>query len=118
MGRPTAVGTSPFFSESATLLWYPNMAATQTPFPGEDLSDEVRLTVERDPGDVVRCTRVHDNYYRCNWWRSVFVDSYDNPGMKGAQLGTTYRVSRSAYLKVTRGESAKLKIVEVALRRS
>jgi hypothetical protein len=89
------------------------MAAPMTPFAGEDLSDEIRLTVDRESGDVVRCTRVHDAYYRCNWWRSQFVESYDNPGMKGSQLGTTYRVSKSAYLKVTRGEPSGLKIVEI-----
>lgn len=94
------------------------MAAALNTFPGDDLSDQIRLAVDRDPGDVVRCTRVHDNYYRCNWWRSVFVDSYDNPGMKGAQLSTTYRVSRSAYLKVTRAAGESLKISEVVGRRA
>ncbi len=88
------------------------MAAATTPFTGEDLSDEVRLAVAREPGDVVRCTRVSDSHYRCNWWRSVFVDSFDNPGMKGTQIGTTYRVSRSAYLKVTRTKDTGLKIAE------
>lgn len=93
------------------------MASPPVTFPGEDLSDELRLTVARDPGDVVRCTRVNDNHYRCNWWQSVFVDVYDNPGMKGGQLSTTYRVRQSAFLKVTKSASA-LNIVEVSRRTS
>lgn len=86
------------------------MPATHDPFTGEDLSDEIRLAVAREPGDVVRCTRVSNSHYRCNWWRSVFVNSFDNPGMKGTQIGTTYRVSRSAYLKVTRNPNAGLTV--------
>lgn len=70
--------------------------------PGEDLSHEVCLAVAREPGDIVRCTRVGERNYRCNWWRSVFVDSFDQPGTKGGQLGTTYRVARSAFLEVVR----------------
>jgi hypothetical protein len=89
------------------------MAATQAPFPGEDLSDEVRLTVERGPGEIVRCTRVRENHYRCNWWRSVSIDTFDNPAMNGAQIGTTYRVCRSAYLKVTRDDQSAIRIDEV-----
>lgn len=94
------------------------MALAPIAFPGEDLSDEIRLSVDREPGDVVRCTRVHDNYYRCNWWRSVSVESYDNPCMRGSQLGTTFRVSRSAYLKVTRNAKESLRITEVCPRNS
>lgn len=78
--------------------------AGRDPSPG-DLSDEIRATVDRQPGDIVRCTRVGDRIYRCNWWRSILVDSFDNPGMKGGQIGTTYRVDRSSFLEVTRGTS-------------
>lgn len=67
-----------------------------------DLSREVCETIDRTPGDVVRCTHIHGRFYRCNWWRSVFVETFNNPGWKGGQLGTTYRVAKSAFLEVTR----------------
>ncbi len=34
----------------------------------EDLSAKIVESVERRPGDVVRCTRVIGDQYRCNWW--------------------------------------------------
>ncbi len=64
---------------------------------GEDLSARICVTVDREPGDVVRCTRVGQRNYRCNWWHSVFVAGFDNPGMKGGQLSTTYRVRKSCF---------------------
>lgn len=67
-----------------------------------DLSRDVCDTIAREPGDVVRCTHIHGRFYRCNWWRSVFVDTFINPGWKGGQLGTTYRVTKSSFLEVTR----------------
>jgi hypothetical protein len=33
-----------------------------------DLSKEIERAVDRQPQDQVRCVRVFDNFYRCNWW--------------------------------------------------
>ena len=33
-----------------------------------DLSGEIERTVAREPQDRVRCVRVYDDHYRCNWW--------------------------------------------------
>lgn len=33
-----------------------------------DLSKEIERAVDRQPLDQVRCVRVFDNFYRCNWW--------------------------------------------------
>jgi len=65
--------------------------------PPEDLSAEVARAVERQPGEVVRCTRVGDSNYRCNWWAASATDGYDNPGMSGLVV-TTHRVRRSHFL--------------------
>ena len=33
-----------------------------------DLSEEISQTVEKQPSDRVRCTRISVDTYRCNWW--------------------------------------------------
>jgi hypothetical protein len=68
---------------------------------GEDLSDEICRSVEKHPGDLVRCTRVSVDGYRCNWWAPQATGGYDNPGMTGL-LVTTHRVRRSRFLRVTK----------------
>ncbi|CAA9566591.1 MAG: hypothetical protein AVDCRST_MAG88-1949, partial [uncultured Thermomicrobiales bacterium] len=52
----------------------------------EDLSARVARAVERLPGDTVRCTRVGDDRYRCNWWSALSTGTYDNPGMSGLMV--------------------------------
>jgi hypothetical protein len=76
-----------------------------------DLSARICAFVDREPGDVVRCTRVGERNYRCNWWQSVFVSSLDNPGMKGGQLSTTYRVRKSSFFDA-REENGTLQLSE------
>jgi hypothetical protein len=87
--------------------------ATRGGYP-EDLSDAIRLAVPRLGGDVVRCTRIGPRHYRCNWWQSVSTAEYDNPAMKGGQIGTTYRVRRSAFLAADRGNDGALRFHEIA----
>lgn len=79
----------------------PNSAkADGTP---EDLSDEIASTVDRWPGDQVRCTHISGSHYRCNWWS---VD----PGMDVGRHGlpilaiTTHKVRRSQFLRVERAQ--------------
>lgn len=76
----------------------------------EDLSDEIARTVERRPGDQVRCVRVYGRRYRCNWWSAVSSADYDNPSMKGGQLGTAHTIRKSQFLEVTRDGAAGLSI--------
>ena len=80
----------------------------------EDLSDELSRSVEKDPGDQVKCTLVGNGNYRCNWWAPQATRGYDNPGMHGL-LVTTHRVRRSRLLRVRR-DGGRLVIEEVALR--
>ncbi len=75
----------------------------------EDLSAEIAATVERRPGDVVKCTKVGGDRYRCNWWAAEATAGYDNPGM-GGLLVTTHRVRQSQFLHVTRSKSGGLVI--------
>jgi hypothetical protein len=71
----------------------------------EDLSREIAGSVARRPGDLVRCSRVSGSHYRCNWWAVQSTSDYDNPSMRGGQLGTTHRVRKSQFLDVTRTAS-------------
>lgn len=66
----------------------------------QDLSARVAAVVERMPGDTVRCTRVGEDRYRCNWWSAQATGGYDNPSMHGLMV-TTHRVRKSLFLRVT-----------------
>jgi hypothetical protein len=80
----------------------PAVAPPSRTAPGaEDLSAEIVESVERRPGDVVRCTRVVGDRYRCNWWAPESTRAYDNPTMVGL-LVTTHRVRQSHFLRATK----------------
>lgn len=83
----------------------------RAPKRAEDLSDEIIRTVEKLPGDEVRCTRVSADGYRCNWWAAQSTGTYDNPSM-GGLLVTTHRVRKSRFLRVTK-EGGRLVITAV-----
>jgi hypothetical protein len=34
----------------------------------EDFSQAIEQTMDRQPDEQVRCVRVFDDCYRCNWW--------------------------------------------------
>lgn len=42
--------------------------APAPPAPPEDFSITIEQTVEKLPGERVKCVRVFENLYRCNWW--------------------------------------------------
>jgi hypothetical protein len=75
----------------------------------QDLSAEVVASVDRRPGDIVRCTWVGGDRYRCNWWAAESTAAYDNPAM-GGLLVTTHRVRQSQFLRVERAPAGKLVI--------
>lgn len=77
-----------------------------------DLSEEICRAVEKRPGDTVRCTRVSEDGYRCNWWAPSATAGYDNPAM-GGLLVTTHRVRKSRFLRATR-RGGEIVIEEVA----
>ena len=78
------------------------MSDTSTNAAGEDLSAQIATSVEKRPGDSVKVTRVFGNRYRCNWWAAEGTGDYDNPSMRGGQIGTTHRIRKSQYLEVTK----------------
>jgi hypothetical protein len=66
-----------------------------------DLSSELAATVEREPGDLVRCTRVGESRYRCNWWSPQAAVKSERGSMEG--LGCTeLRVRKSSLLDVSK----------------
>ena len=84
---------------------------------GVDLSSEIERTVAREPMDRVRCVRVFDDYYRCNWW-SPLTGAPDQPIAEWARLAL-HRVRKSRFISARR-EGAELLIeeVETAVRES
>jgi hypothetical protein len=65
-----------------------------------DLSAQIISSIERQPGDLVRCTWIGGDKYRVNWWSARSVTGYDNPAIFGATYGT-HVVRQSQFLKVT-----------------
>ncbi len=45
-------------------------AAIPTSTASEDLSKAIEQSVPRHSGEQVKCVRVFDEHYRCNWWVS------------------------------------------------
>jgi hypothetical protein len=88
-------------------------AASTVRADAEDLSAQIIESVERRPGDVVRCTRVIGDRYRCNWWAPESKRAYDNPEMVGL-IVTTHRVRQSHFLRATKSTGGRLVINVVA----
>jgi hypothetical protein len=85
-------------------------AAAAAAKPNRDLSPEIEHAVDRDPHDRVKCVRLFDDFYRCNWWGAG-----DDESPSGRSAWTdiaTSRVRKSRFLNVTLHEG-KLRIKEV-----
>ena len=65
-----------------------------------DLSLEIERAVQRDPLDRVKCVRVFDDYYRCNWW-SQPAGAPTNRDTSVWGSVATQRVRKSQFLNVT-----------------
>ena len=88
---------------------------SRAPAREPDLSDELSRSVEKQPGDQVRCTHVGNGNYRCNWWAPQgAAGGYDNSS-RACLLVTTHRVRKSRLLRVTKS-GEQLVIEEVAPR--
>jgi hypothetical protein len=70
------------------------------PSEKRDLSADIASSIERQPGDVVRCTWIGGNSYRVNWWSARSTLGYDNPAMFGSTYGT-HVIRQSRFLRVT-----------------
>ncbi len=75
----------------------------------KDLSKELAASLERLPGDIVKCTRVGTDRYRCNWMAPEVNPKYDNPGMAGLAI-TTHRIRMSRFMRVTGTDASDLNI--------
>src|SRR4051812_30694355 len=79
------------FGETAILNELPEVNA--------DLSAQIERAVLRDPLDRVRCVRVFENYYRCNWWAEPSTN-VSNPHVSEWGAAATQCVRKSQFLKV------------------
>ena len=62
-----------------------------------DLSAEIERTVERQPLDRVRCVRVFDDFYRCNWWAPTGQFNVREPLAPWAEM-SMHRIRKSRFL--------------------
>ena len=46
----------------------PTLEIPPLPVAPEDFARLIEQTVEKQPGERVKCVRVFENLYRCNWW--------------------------------------------------
>jgi hypothetical protein len=78
----------------------------------EDLSGEIERSIAKEPLDRIRCVRVFENYYRCNWWAPAQRGA--DPRDKSYNWGmlTTHHVRRSRFVTAT-VEMGQLVIKEV-----
>jgi hypothetical protein len=79
----------------------------------EDLSRQIEAAVEKQRGDVVRCSRVSGHHYRCNWWaedlrptlgdgpRGAVRTVGSNSAGGGSALINSHRIRQSKFLYVT-----------------
>lgn len=77
-------------------------APTEAPLPPtapEDHSQEILRVVKKEPLDRVKCVRVFDSYYRCNWW-SPHKSPSSGPTPQWA-VGTTHYVRKSAFYRAS-----------------
>lgn len=63
-----------------------------------DLSVQIEHAVQRDPADRVKCVRVFDDYYRCNWWAQPDGSAHRDVSAWGTVA--TQRVRKSRFLNV------------------
>ena len=82
-------------------------ARTETP----DLSSEIVRTVDKQPGDKVRCKRVSATTYRCNW---LCVE--DDAG-GDLRVLETWRIRDSKFLRATK-VSGKLVIEDLTVQKA
>jgi hypothetical protein len=79
---------------------------------GEDLSGHIAQVIDRRPGEIVRCARVGNTHYRVNFWIAENTGTYDNPAMRGGQIGTTHRIGRSAFIDaIVDGSEVRIRVV-------
>ena len=65
-----------------------------------DLSAQIEQAVQKDPLDRVKCVRVFDEFYRCNWWAQPNTDiASRHASMWG--IVATQRVRKSRFLNAT-----------------
>jgi hypothetical protein len=80
------------------------MAATTKTIPipppaakvSQDLSSEIEQAVVRQPLDRVRCVRVYDDHYRCNWWAPGIDEKHG--GQSEWALLAMHRVRKSRFI--------------------
>jgi hypothetical protein len=69
------------------------------PAAPEDHSAEILRVVKKEPLDRVKCVRVFDSYYRCNWWSPLRTPTSGHTPQWA--VGTTHYVRKSAFFRAS-----------------
>ena len=64
------------------------------PAAREDLSDAIEHSMDRQSDEKVRCVRVFDDRYRCNWWVREATNDW--------RSYTTGSIRKSLFLRVNK----------------
>lgn len=90
----------------------PESPSSAQPRPGQDLSAQIEQAVVRERRDRVKCVRVFDDFYRCNWWAAVHDDAARGSAPWGVHAMS--RVRKSQFLNATlHGDKLKIEVVNV-----
>ena len=68
--------------------------------PKPDFSRDIEKTVKKEPLDRVRCVRVFEDYYRCNWWSPTLAPASGARAFDWA-VSATHFIRKSCFYKVT-----------------
>lgn len=64
-----------------------------------NLARQIEQSVSREPSDIVRCSHVFGDFYRCNWWNRM------GPARRGLNYDwaglITDQIRKSSFLKAT-----------------
>ncbi len=72
----------------------PKKQATPLKSATDDLSEDIKQSVEKQRHEEVRCVRLFGDRYRCNWW---VKDATTQP-----VFTRTGKISKSRFLRVTK----------------
>ena len=88
-------------SEEIPIQSVPPAAAPSLKAKGADpdLSGDIERAVEKQTSDRVRCVRVFEGFYRCNWWApaATVAVAGGSPGFNWS-VATTHLVRQSRFL--------------------
>jgi len=102
--------TSKFMDDTSEIPVSVPAPGKARPKADEDHSRAIELAVARGPLDRVKCVRLFDDKYRCNWWAPMAAHPSNNRAFDWSTL-STHHVRESRFI-TARMSDEKLEILE------